>query len=239
MTDGFPNKPKILRGAFVEFGLSAPPLVVVFQFNPEQLVRSRALTFAMPGVPASTKPGEAPAAVSEQSLRQARSQYKDLLKLQKEQLVAVQDQTIAFDIRLDATDKLDARDGITQQFGIAPQISTLEQMVLPKEENLLGGAISALLGASKGFSFARTSNPPMILFVFGRKRVLPVNVNSMSIKETEFSADLNPLRAIVSVNLTVIEGDNVPYRYSKAMVEAMSVLNLANAADAANVVLPG
>jgi hypothetical protein len=34
MPDGFPNKPKILRGAFVEFGLSLPPLFVVFQFNP-------------------------------------------------------------------------------------------------------------------------------------------------------------------------------------------------------------
>ena len=30
MTDGFPNKPRILRGAFVEFGLSLPPLVVFF-----------------------------------------------------------------------------------------------------------------------------------------------------------------------------------------------------------------
>ena len=48
MTDGFPNKPKILRGAFVEFGLSVPPLIVVFQFNPVQLTRSHSLTFAFP-----------------------------------------------------------------------------------------------------------------------------------------------------------------------------------------------
>lgn len=239
MSDGFPNKPKILRGAFVEFGLSVPPLIVVFQFNPEQLVRSRALTFAMPGVPGPTPHGETPAAVPERSLRQARAEFDDLLDLQRKQLVAVQDQTIAFDIRLDATDKLDAGDGITEQFGIAPQISTLELMTLPKEESLLGGAIDALLGKAKGFSFARSKNPPMILFVFGRKRVLPVNINTMNITETEFSADLNPVRATVSVNLTVIEGKNVPYQYSKAMVEAMSALNLANVADAANVVLPG
>ena len=45
MPDGFPNKPKILRGAFVEYGLSLPPLVVVFQFNPLQLTRNRSLTF--------------------------------------------------------------------------------------------------------------------------------------------------------------------------------------------------
>ena len=239
MTDGFPNKPKILRGAFVEFGLSVPPLIVVFQFNPVRLTRSRALTFAFPGVPGPTPPGQVPAAVPQRSLRQARAEFGNLLELQKQQLVAVQDQTIAFDIRLDATDKLDSGDGITEQFGIGPQISTLELMVAPKDESLLGGALAALLGKPKGFSFARSPNPPLILFVFGRKRVLPVNIDTMTITETEFSADLNPIRATVSVGLTVIEGKNVPYLYSKAMVEAMSVLNLANIADAANVVLPG
>ena len=35
MTDWYPNKPKILRGAFVEFGLSLPPLVVVSVMEPE------------------------------------------------------------------------------------------------------------------------------------------------------------------------------------------------------------
>ena len=57
MTDGFPNKPKILRGAFVEFGLSLPPLFVVFQFNPVQLTRNRGLTFGFPGMAASSGAG--------------------------------------------------------------------------------------------------------------------------------------------------------------------------------------
>ena len=39
--------------------------------------------------------------------------------------------------------------------------------------------------------------------------------------------------------MTVIEGQSMPYLYSKAMKEAMSVLNLANVADVANVVVPG
>ncbi len=43
---GFTNKPKILRGAFVEYGLSIPPLFVVFKFNPEQLTRIRSLTIS-------------------------------------------------------------------------------------------------------------------------------------------------------------------------------------------------
>lgn len=237
MTDGFGNKPRILRGAFVEFGLSLPPLFVVFQFNPVQLSRNRALTFAAAGTSSAT--GKHAPAIPPRTMRQVHGGFSNLLDLQKQQLVSVQEQTIGFDIRLDATDRLDDRDTITEQFGIAPQLSTLELMVYPKEESLLGAAVGALLGKPKGFSFTRGKNPPMILFIFGRKRVLPVNINSMNITETEFSTDLNPVRATVAVNLTVIEGKSVPYLYSKAMTEAMSVLNLANAADIANVVLPG
>ena len=91
---------------------------------------------------------------------------------------------------------------------------------------------------SSGFSFTKSQNPPMVLFVWGRKRVLPVNINSMNITETEFSVDLNPIRATVSVTLTVIEGANVPYTYSKAAQEAMSALNLANMADVVDVIIP-
>jgi hypothetical protein len=225
MPDGFPNKPKILRGAFVEFGLSLPPLVVVFQFNPVQLTRNRSLSFARP---ASAKTG---------NLREFHGPFKNLLDLQKQQLVTVQEQSINFDIRLDATDKLDEGNTIAEQFGIAPQIATLEQMVYPKDESLIGEVLSLL--SPKAFSFTRRANPPLILFIFGRKRVLPVNINSLNITETEFATDLNPIRASVAVSLTVIEGKSVPYLYSKALIEAMSVLNLANIPDIENVMIPG
>jgi hypothetical protein len=237
--NGFPNKPKILRGAFVEFGLSLPPLFVVFQFNPLQLSRNRSLTFA---VPTPARPSGSTATASQaptRTLRQFHGRFSNLLDLQKKQVVTVQEQSISFDIRLDATDKLNDGDTITEQFGIAPQISTLELMVYPKGESLLGALVGSLFGKPKGFSFTGGSKPPLVLFIFGRKRVLPVNINSMNITETEFATDLNPIRATVAVNLTVIEGKSVPYLYSKAMVEAMSVLNLANIADVANVVVPG
>jgi hypothetical protein len=240
MPDGFPNKPKILRGAFVEFGLSLPPLVVVFQFNPLQLTRNRSLTFTVPNPPPPPPGSAAPVSQTQtRTLRQFHGLFSNLLDLQKQQLVTVQEQSINFDIRLDATDKLNDADAITEQFGIAPQIATLELMVYPKDESLLGAVVSALLGKPQGFSFTRGANPPLILFIFGRKRVLPVNINSMNITETEFSTDLNPIRATVAVNLTVIEGKSVPYLYSKAMTEAMSLLNLANIASIANVVVPG
>ena len=239
---GIENKPKILRGAFVEFGLSLPPLVVVFQFNPMQLTRNRELSFDFPNpMPprrnrdGTTGHGEA----QRKSLRQYHNRFTDLLKLQKGQLVTVQEQTIGFEMRLDATAGLDQEEAIPTQFGIAPQLATLELMAYPKQEGVLAGALAGMLGSKPGHSFTRGNNPPVVLFIFGRKRVLPVNINSLRITETDFSADLNPIRATAAVSLTVIEGKNAPYKYSQAMTEMMSLLNLANIADVADIVIPG
>lgn len=245
MSGGFSNKPKILRGAFVEYGLSLPPLCVVFQFNPIQLTRNRSLTYTMPGE--TQKENKTDAKTVEQSnvstsLRKShqKEEYVDLNKLQDAQIVTVQEETIGLEIRLDATDMLNEGDIITEQFGISPQLATLELMVYPKKESLLGKALSSLPGASsRAFSFTKLKNPPLILFIWGRKRVLPVNISSMNITETEFSTDLNPIRATVAVNLTVIEGLNPAFMYTKSRKEAMSVLNLANIASIADVIIPG
>ncbi len=225
MPGGFTNKPKILRGAFVEYGLSVPPLFVVFQFNPVQLTRNRSLTISSPG---------------ESSRRESLHQIEeDLLKVQECQQVEVQEESISFDIRLDATDELNDGDSIAGQFGVGPRLATLELMVHPKEESLLGAALGSLLGSEGGFSFTKKPNPPLILFIWGRTRVLPVNINSLNITETQFDTKLNPVRATASVSLTVIEGPNPVYTYSKAAKEVMSAFNLANITDIADVVIPG
>lgn len=223
---GFSNKPKILRGAFVEYGLSIPPLFVVFQFNPDKLTRNRTLTFKPPNEVGTSK------------LRGFHQEQLDLLTIRDRQQVELEEETISFEIRLDATDKLDEGDALVEQFGIAPQLAALEMMVHPKGENILEIVLGPLLSSLSGFSFTSKENPPMVLFIWGRKRVLPVNINSMNVTETEFSTDLNPLRATVSVSLKVIEGPNPPYIYSKAMKEVMTVLNLANITDIANVMIP-
>ena len=233
MSTASPNKPKILRGAFVEYGLSLPPLFVVFQFNPIQLTRNRTLTYTVPSSQGTTDR-------TLRALHQREFKDKDdLLAIQGLQTVNIQEESIGFEIRLDATDKLNDGDTITEQFGIAPQLSTMELMVHPKEESLIGQALGALLGSPGGFSFTKGPKPPADSFIWGRKRVLPVNINSLNITEMQYSTDLNPVRATATVNLTVIEGKSTAYMYSKAMKEAMSVLNLANITDIADVVIPG
>ena len=230
MPGGLRNQPKVLRGAFVEYGLSVPPLVVVFQYNPLQLSRSRRQTFSRPAQAEEQERGL--------TLKDWHQLFDDLLALREAQQVSVQPESLNFEIRLDATDKLNEGDAITRQLGIAPQLAALELMVEPQSESVAGGVLDALLPG--GFSFTDTPKPPMILFIWGRKRVLPVNINSMQITETEFSPTLDPIRATVAVDLTIIDGPKAVYNYAKGLKEFMAGLYVANLrrADVTDVVIP-
>ncbi len=252
-----PLRPKTLRGAFVEYGISIPPLFVVFQFNPEELTRRRSLSFSAEGDQVSCQP---PAGGSEgasqrraprgqTTLRDFHNQdfkdaegknVEDLMAIQERQQVSVQEESISFDLRLDASDGLADGDPLAVALGIAPRLATLELMTHPKGDSLLGAAVDKLFKLdNNGFSFTKKPNPPLVLFIWGLANVLPVNIDSLSITETEFSRWLMPTRATVSVSLTVIEGKSIPYMYSKAVKEVVSLTNLANLAEVANVVVPG
>jgi contractile injection system tube protein len=234
MPGGLRNQPKIMRGAFVEYGLTIPPLVVGFQFNPLQLSRNRTLNFSMPAE------AETMGNITLRDFHQ-RQEFADLSALRDAQQVSIDEQTLSFDIRLDATDKLNEGDSTTELYGVAPQLATLERMVEPKSENLLGKVLDALRPG--GFSFTGTTKPPMILFVWGRKRILPVNIDSMQITETEFNTSLDPIRATVAVSLTVIEGPNAVYQFSHGVKETLSGLHVARLAanplaDIKDIVVP-
>lgn len=228
---GFSNQAKILSGAFVEFGISLPPLIVVFQFNPLLITRTRTATFTPPATPAGTQSTQSAGLVQQLSAA-------GLVEFRPPgTTVQVKQETLTFDIRLDASNPENV---VAEEFGVAPQLSTLELMMLPKNQSLLGGAISALLGGAPGeFAFFdEARNPPIILFIWGRKKVIPINITNMAIKEEEFSTELNPIRATVTVSLEAIEGPNAPFLYTKAMKEAMSLLNLANIGDIASTIVP-
>lgn len=229
MSSSLSNRPRILRGAFLEYARSLTPLIVPFQFNPEQLSRSRSNSFKAPNRGDKSQPRE--------SLRKFHERYVDLQQLRNAQQADVGEESISFDIRLDASDRLNAGDRLAQNFGIAPRLAALELMMLPKSESV-AARLARLLRRS-GFSYTRGESPPMVLFIWGRKRTLPVNITSIEINETQYTPDLNPVRAIVTVGLSVIEGRNVPYTYSRAMLESLRILDLANIAESANIVIPG
>jgi hypothetical protein len=211
----FPIRPSLLRGAFVEYGLSLPPLLFAFQFNPETLSRGRTASYTAPGAGGSD-------GCRDRSEAQERSCLAQ---------VNVSAETISLTLHLDATDDLNDGHGLTRQFGIGPQLSVLELMNYPKSDQLLNLPVGNLLGGGDQFGAAQAKTIPIVLFIWGRKRVMPVVITSTQITEQEFFPDLNPKRADVAVQLQVLEGFNPPYLYSHGWRVALSAMNLGNIGD--------
>lgn len=220
----FPIRPKLLRGAFVEYGLSLPPLAFAFQFNPETLSRGRTASYTPAG--AGGGAGAGTAGCRDRTEAQERSCLAQ---------VNVSTETIGLTLQLDATDDLDEGNGLAQQFGIGPQLSVLELMIYPKTDQLFGFPIGNLVGGTDQFGAAQARTIPIILFIWGRKRVVPVIITSMQITEQEYFPDLNPRRAQVAVQLQVLEGFNPPYLYYHGWRVALGAMNLANIGDLGNV----
>lgn len=214
----FPIRPKLLRGALVEYGLSLPPLLFAFQFNPETLSRGRT---------ASLRSGGAGGSGDDTGCRE-RSEAQERSMLAE---ATVSAETLSLTLQLDATDDLNDGDGLARQFGIGPQLSVLELMIYPKTDQLLGLPLGNLIGGESQFGSQQAKVIPILLFIWGRKRVLPVVMTSMRITEQEFFPDLNPKRAEVAVELTVLEGMNPPYLYSHGWRMALGAMNLGNIGD--------
>lgn len=217
---GYVLRPKVLRGAFVEYGLSLPPLLFAFQFNPETLTRSRTATYTPAGADGNG------AGCREGSEAQQRACLAQ---------VQVSEETIGLTLNLDATDEINDGSGLAGQFGIGPQLSVLELMIYPKTDQLFGFPIGNLLGGADQFGAAQAPTIPILLFVWGRSRVMPVVMTSLSITEQEYFPDLSPKRATVAVQLKVLEGFNPPYLYSHGWRIALAAMNLGNAGDFLNV----
>lgn len=211
----------LLRGALIEYGTSliGPiPNVVIFQYNPESLSR----TLQIPPRPTGATRRETTQAGEKTFER------------------------ISFKAHFSAANMLDEGKVLADLFGIGPQLAALEKMVRPsaKIAGLIGAAIDAI-GSALGGGKKEAAQPipreayPRILFIWGPARVLPVTIDSMAITELDYDAILNPLRAEVTLTLSVIEVDDCSddllakgaLTYSTIVKEAQAIANLANTAE--------
>jgi hypothetical protein len=212
----------MLRGALIEYGTSliGPiPNVVIFQFNPESLSR----TLQIPQRPTGSTQRETTQA-GEKTFEK-----------------------ISFKAHFSAADLLADDKVLARMFGIGPQLCALEKMVLPSSKiaGLIGAAIDAIGDAIGGGGDAPPAQPipretfPRTLFIWGLTRILPVTIDSMTISELEYDALLNPLRAEVDLQLTVIAVDQCSddvlakgaLEYTTIAKEAQAIANLANTAE--------
>lgn len=118
-------------------------------------------------------------------------------------------ETYSLDAEIDATDQLEfpSQNPSTGEFGIQPQLALLEALVHPTAAQLQ--TVDSL--ASSGTLEIAPMLAPLVLFVWGKSRIVPVKVTEFSITEEAFDPALNPLRAKVSLGLRVLSVDDLGF----------------------------
>jgi len=114
-------------------------------------------------------------------------------------------ETINVEIELDATDALEVKDPTALSLGIHPQLAALERLVYPPSSRVIANVMLAALGSIEVVPPAG----PLILFIWGVKRVLPVSIKQFSVTEEAHDPNLNPIRARVSLGLRVLSTDDL------------------------------
>lgn len=210
----------LLRGALIEYAsdfFGPLPNLVIFQFNPDTLSRNISIP-------------ERPTGATSRETSQAGN---------------IPVERITLTAHFSAADKLNTGNIIAQELGIGPQLAALEKMVYPSNliGELLGEALDKIgdaLGLEGDDDIAKQPIPrekyPRILFIWGKTRVLPVLLESMSITEQQYDSSLNPIQAEVALGLAVASNpdDKVgkgALKYSNLAKEAQAIVNLANTVE--------
>ncbi|WP_199512584.1 CIS tube protein [Nucisporomicrobium flavum] len=111
-------------------------------------------------------------------------------------------ETWKFDAEVDSTDQTDR----PAPDGIHPQLALLELLIQPPSGRLRTNQALAAVGTIEVLPV----EAPLTVFVWGGRRVLPVRLTELSITEDAFDANLNPIRATVSVGLRVLTVNDLP-----------------------------
>jgi hypothetical protein len=207
----------VTKGMLVEYAVSLPPTILVFDFNPRSLSRRRTMTVQTGSAPGTrggydfTLPTETPRVA---------------------QGVSVRPESFSFTILLDATDRMDAGEAIATAAGIQPELDTLRTMLEPKSQGPGGVQMLASLGMGGERAFQRSESASVLLFVWG-SHILPVFLTSINVDEKAHLPSLVPYRAEVTLTLQVIESSNPFYLVEKVRQVVGAALNTGRTVGAA------
>ena len=201
----------VTKGVLLEYGLSLPPLALVFEFNPKTLTRTRSVTVETGGAPGVLGghdfllPTETP---------------------RVSQGVTPQPESFSITLLLDATDRMDGGDAIASELGVQPELDTLRSMVEPKSQGPGGVQLLSSLGLGGERAFQKSEHASVLIFVWGL-RILPVFLTSVEVTEQAHLPSLFPYRAEATVTLQVIESNNPFYMVETIRQVAFSAINTA------------
>lgn len=164
--------PPVFRGALTTVSpLNPLGRVVVFQYNPPSV--SRTLAARLSG-------GEGPTSTP--------------------RFAGPPEETWKLTVEIDATDQLEAGDGVTEDLGLLPALSALEAMLYPPSPVVVANEVLARAGIVEVLPM----EAPLTLLVWGARRILPVAITEFSVTEEAFDLALNPILAKVDLGLKVL-----------------------------------
>ncbi len=177
-----PLSPRLLRGGLVVLDPDDGTVqrVITLQYNPDSLNRGFQL-----------KGSGAEGAAHSEALR----------------LTGPPVQTITLEAELDATDQLEfpgANPDVVQG-GLGAQLAALEVLGYPDPADVQ----AATDDLASGMLEIAPAPAPLLLFAFGRRRLLPVRITELSIVEEAFNPSLEPIRAKVRLGLRVLSVNDV------------------------------
>jgi Contractile injection system tube protein len=179
----FPNSPRLVKGGIVLLDPSTSAVVrtIPLQYNPDTLTRTLQINALAEG-----------------------GDRSDALRLTGPPV-----ETIKLDVEIDATDQLEFPDQNpnTTEFGVQPQLAALEMIVYPTSAQIQSNNSLASAGTLEIIPM----ETPLMLFVWSKSRVLPVRLTEFSITEEAFDANLNPIRAKVSLGMRVLSVNDLPF----------------------------
>jgi hypothetical protein len=263
MPDGFTRSPNLLKGAIIQF--SAPmlvpiPNIIIFQYNPETL--SRTLTAWSP--------------LEKQNLLELGKSQEAMAGYVKTVFNALAQpfdpkETFSVVLELDAADALEEpeKHPVAVRAGVADRIAAFEMLLYPPGDrsplNTLSVSMSATLNAAGNVTSATLAvtgaaqrlEVPVVLFFWGRGRIVPVRITSFTVEEQSFSPTLYPIRAKVTVGMQVLDendlvnilGQEGPqtasvkiakacYTFTRAQKEALAMANILNSVESIMGMLP-
>jgi hypothetical protein len=218
------------RGALVQIVrdvIGVVPSIIPFQYNPEKL--SRTIT------PYNPTQGD-------QNERGTQAPTVQPFEPQE---------SFTLSLELDATDGLDDGVPMAIQYGIADRLAALQKLLLPSQGLL--GDVGRNLEALRGRVDREVTRPavPLVLFVWGPGRILPVRVTSFQVEETSFSPTLYPVQATVSLGFEVLTPDAfscredvasrlaiAAYHTTRAHEATLAITNIATNVDSIRGLLP-
>src|SRR6266508_738810 len=231
---GLQRSPKFEKGALVQLVKrfkGFEPNVIPFQYNPEKL--SHTLTLWTPSEVDQTQRGAQAPTVQPFDPKES----------------------FSLTLEIDATNDLEDDNPVAKLVGVADRLAALKKLMLPSEGlsgDLITGAVAtarALVG--KAAKQAVRPTVPVVLFVWGPGRILPVRVTSFSVEETLFSPSLHPIQATVTLGLEVLTPDVfkcqrditadiavAAYNFTRLQEDTLAAAHIANNLEAIRGLLP-